>query len=153
MNHLSCFKEKNIISDLQATDKAGAIAEMIEYAISSGLLSKNKKKLVTESLLSREKLGSTGLGRGVAIPHVKVEGFSGDLNLLARSKQGVEFNSVDGEPVYILFLIVSPAKDAEKHLSMLQWISGLARHQDFNNFIRGAADKKEIVGILKEMGG
>jgi len=84
---------------------------------------------------------------------VKIEGFSGDLAVLARSNKGVEFNSIDGEAVFILFLIVSPAKDAEKHLSILQWISSLARHQDFNNFIRGASDEKEIVGILKEMSG
>ncbi len=153
MNYLNLFKEKNIILTLESTDKRSAIEEIVDSAISSDLLAKNKKKIVIEALLAREKLGSTGLGRGVAIPHVKIEGFSGDLAVLARSNKGVEFNSIDGEAVFILFLIVSPAKDAEKHLSILQWISSLARHQDFNNFIRGASDEKEIVGILKEMSG
>lgn len=153
MNYLNLFKEKNIVLNLKATDKRSGIEEMVDFAIAADLLAKTKKKAVIEALMAREKLGSTGLGRGVAIPHVKIEGFSGDLALMARSSSGVEFNSIDGEAVYILFLIVSPAKDAEKHLSILQWISGLARNQDFNNFIRGASDEKEIVGILKEMSG
>jgi mannitol/fructose-specific phosphotransferase system IIA component (Ntr-type) len=153
MNHLNLFKEKNIIADLKAGDKREVLEEMVEYSIEKGLLAKTKKKAVIEALLEREKLGSTGLGNGIAIPHVKIKGFQGDLALVARSKSGIDFKSVDGEPVIIFFLLVSSTEEAENHLSILQWISGLARHQDFKSFIRGAADGKEILGILKEIGG
>ena len=153
MNHLNLFKEKNIIMDLEAEDKRGVLEEMVDYAISKNLLPKAKKKTVIEALLAREQLGSTGLGNGIAIPHVKIKGFQGDLALLARSSQTVDFKSIDGEPVQIFFLILSSTEEAETHLSILQWISNLARHQDFKSFIRGAKDEKEIVGILKEISG
>jgi len=153
MNHLNLFKEKNVISDLKSLDKRGVLEEMVEYAISKKLLAKTKKKTVIEALLAREKLGSTGLGNGIAIPHVKIKGFQDDLAILARSKRGVDFKSIDGEDVNIFFLIVSSTEESEKHLGILQWISGLARHQDFKSFVRGASDAKGILGILKEIGG
>ncbi len=151
MSYLNLFKEKNIISELKTSDKRGIIEEMVDYAISKSLLAKTKRKTVIEALLEREKMGSTGLGKGIAIPHVKIKGFTGELALLGRSRPGVDFKSIDGEPVHIFFLLVSAAKDADKHLSILQWISGLARHQDFKRFIVGAANAKEILGILSEI--
>jgi len=153
MNHSDLFVEVNIIADLQATDKRSVLEEMIDYAIEKELIPKNKKKTVIEALLAREQLGSTGLGNGIAIPHVKIKGFHNDLALAARSIRGVDFKSVDGEAVNVFFLLVSSAEQADRHLSILQWISRIARHQDFKSFVRGAKDAKEIVGILKEIGG
>ncbi len=152
MNHLDLFKEKNIIAELQETDKRGVLEEMVDYAVSSNLLAKTKKKPVIEAIMAREQLGSTGLGNGIAIPHVKIKGFQGDMSLIGRSTRGVDFKSIDGEHVSIFFMIVSSSEDAEKHLSILQWISGLARHRDFKSFALGAADAKEILGILREIG-
>jgi mannitol/fructose-specific phosphotransferase system IIA component (Ntr-type) len=150
MTYSHLFKEKNIIEDVKAVEKRGVIEEMLEVAVDRGFCPKTKKKSIMEALLEREKLGSTGLGHGVAIPHVKIDGFQGQVSILARSRSGVDFNAVDGEPVNILFLLISSKKDAEGHLSILQWISRLARHQDFGSFIRNAKDSKEIFGIIKE---
>ncbi len=153
MSYSQLFKEKNIVDDVKAVEKREAIEELIDAAVSRGFCPKTKKKVIMESLLDREKLGSTGLGHGVAIPHVKIDGLQGAVSLLARSKEGVDFNAVDGEPVHIFFLLVSSSKDAEGHLSILQWISRLARHQDFGSFVRNAKDSKEIFSIVKEFGG
>ncbi len=153
MSYSQLFKEKNIVDDVKAVEKREAIEELIDAAVSRGLCPKTKKKVILESLLDREKLGSTGLGHGVAIPHVKIDGLQGSVSLLARSKEGVDFNAVDGEAVHIFFLLISSSKDAEGHLSILQWISRLARHQDFGSFVRNAKDSKEIFSIVKEFGG
>jgi mannitol/fructose-specific phosphotransferase system IIA component (Ntr-type) len=153
MTYLHLFEEKNILSDLVQTEKKAVIEEMLTYAVEQGICPKSRKKSALESLLEREKLGSTGLGHGVAIPHVKIDTFQGRLSLLARSKGGVDFNAVDGESVHIFFLLVSASKDAEEHLSILQWISRLARHQDFGSFVKNAKDGKEIHSIIKEFGG
>jgi mannitol/fructose-specific phosphotransferase system IIA component (Ntr-type) len=153
MNHLNLFKEKNVILDIKSSDKRSVLEEMIDHAIENKLLAPKKKKSTIEALLAREQLGSTGLGNGIAIPHVKVKGFADDLAILARSQNGIDFRSIDGEDVNIFFLIVSSTEDSEKHLSILQWISGLARHRDFKSFVKGATDEKEIVSILKEIGG
>lgn len=153
MTYTNLFKEKNIVEDLQAQEKRAVMEEMLDVAIARGLCPKSKRKVVLEGLLERERLGSTGLGHGVAVPHVKVDGLQQQVTLLARSKQGVDFNAVDGEPVNIFFLLVSSKKDADEHLSVLQWISRLARHQDFGSFVRNAKDSKEIYSIVKEFGG
>jgi mannitol/fructose-specific phosphotransferase system IIA component (Ntr-type) len=153
MSYTHLFKDVNIAEDLEATEKKAVIEEMIDLVVSRGLCPKNKKKVVLDALLEREKLGSTGLGHGIAIPHVKIEGYQGQISLLGRSKSGVDFGAVDGEPVYIFFLLVSPSVDAAEHLSILQWISRMARNQDFTSFIKNAKDTKEIVGIIKELGG
>ena len=123
MTYTHLFKEKSIIEDVQAVEKREVIEEMLDTAVTRGVCPKNKKKVILEALLEREKLGSTGLGHGVAIPHVKVDGFQGQISILARSRAGVDFNAVDGEPVNIFFLLISSSKDAEGHLSILQWLS------------------------------
>lgn len=152
MSYVHLFKEKCIIEDIEATDKRAVIEELLEVATDRGICPKSRKKSILEALLEREKLGSTGLGHGVAIPHVKVDGLQGQVTILARSKNGVDFNAVDGESVYIFFLLVSSTKNAEEHLSILQWISRTARHQDFTSFIKSAKDGKDMLGILKEIG-
>ena len=153
MTHAHLFKEKNIVDDVQGLEKRAVLEEMIAVAVDRGLCPKTRKKTIIEAILEREKLGSTGLGHGVAIPHVKLDNFQSNICLLARSKAGVDFNAVDGENVHIFFLLVSPSKNAEEHLSTLQWISRLARHQDFGSFVKNAKDGKEILSIVKEIGG
>lgn len=152
MSYSNLFKEKNIVEDLQSVEKRALLEELIDTAVDRGLCPKNKKKAVLDSLLEREKLGSTGLGHGIAIPHVKIEGFQGQTSLLARSKNGVDFGAVDGENVYVFFILVSPLLDAAEHLSILQWISRMARHQDFVSFVKNAKDAKEMLGIINEFG-
>lgn len=150
MSYSELYQENNIIDDLESTEKRAVIEEMIDIAVSRDLCAKSKKKSILDALLEREKLGSTGLGHGVAIPHVKIDGFQGQVAILARSKSGVDFNAVDGEAVHIFFLLVSPLTDAAEHLSILQWISRMARHQDFASFVKNAKDEKEICGIIQE---
>lgn len=153
MTYSNLFREKNIVDDLQAEEKRAVMEEMMDAAIERGLCPKSRRKVILEGLLERERLGSTGLGHGVAVPHVKIDGLQNRISILARSKRGVDFNAVDGEPVSIFFLLVSSKKDADEHLSVLQWISRLARHQDFGSFVRNAKDSKEIHSIVKEFGG
>lgn len=152
MSYTHLFKESNIVPELKAKEKKAVIEEMVDLAVEQNLCPKNRKKVILEAILEREKLGSTGLGHGIAIPHVKIDGFQGQTILLARSKTGVDFSAVDGEMVYIFFLLVSPSVDASEHLSILQWISRMARHQDFTSFVKNAKDTKEILGIIKEFG-
>lgn len=153
MTFSELFKENNIIEDLVSSDKKSAIEEMLNTAVDRGLCPKSRKKSIFEALLEREKLGSTGLGHGVAIPHVKIDGLQGQVSMLVRSKAGIDFNAVDGENVYIFFMLISATKNAEEHLKILQWISRMARHQDFVQFVRNAKDADEMFGIIKEFGG
>jgi mannitol/fructose-specific phosphotransferase system IIA component (Ntr-type) len=145
------FSKKNIFDELQAVNKQAVIEEMVNGLKNEKLIKQSSARDVIASLMKREEIGSTGIGNGVAIPHAKVDRVDDLILALGRSKQGVGFDSIDGEPVHILFLIVSPEEDSELHLQALKWVSGLARNKDFCRFFRAAKDHKEILGLLKEM--
>jgi len=102
-------------------------------------------------LTEREAIGSTGLGNGVAVPHLKSDEVQGVTMVLARSKAGIEWQAIDGRPVHIVFLLVSPADEPEAHLRCLRWIATLARSADFRRFLLDAADVEAMRELLREM--
>ena len=108
------FKEGNIIPDLEAKDKKEALEELAE-AIASRERSLDKSSLV-KGLLERERLGSTGIGEGIAIPHGKFHGVSQLIISFGRSIKGLDFESMDGEPAFLFFLLVAPENSDGIHL-------------------------------------
>lgn len=145
------FSKKNVFDSLEAVAKEDAITEMVNGLKRERLIKPNAGKDIVSSLMKREEIGSTGIGNGVAIPHARVDRVEELVLALGRSQAGVSFDSIDGEPVYMIFLIVSPGDDSELHLQALKWVSGLARNKDFCRFFRAAKDPKEILSLLKEM--
>lgn len=142
------LKEENIISELDATDKREVLDEMVSD-LSSRLAGLNREKLL-EALLEREKLGSTGIGHGVAIPHGKLKGIDEIVVSFGRSRKGVDFNSTDDKPVYLFFLIVAPENSAAAHLKVLASISHLLKSQEFRTRLKGARDQAELFGLIME---
>ena len=137
-----------ITIDLKAQDKKSAITELVD------LLSKSKKLKkpgdVIEAILEREKLGSTGIGQGVAIPHGKTNAVSEQIGAFGVSQKGVEFNSLDGEPVHLMFLLVGPVEVAGQHLKALARISRLFKDKFFRQALKDAASVDEIIKIIKK---
>lgn len=141
------LREEYIIADLKAREKWEVLAEMV--SVSSNVTSLDKDKVLA-ALLEREKLGSTGIGHGVAIPHGKIKGL-GDIKVFfGRSRRGVDFNSMDHMPVYLVFMIVAPENSAAAHLKILAAISHLLKNQDFRARLMKAADTSEIYRIIVE---
>ena len=140
---------ERICCDVKSSSKK-RLLELIseELARNSEELSKRE---IFESLCARERLGSTGLGNGVAVPHAKAEGIAEAALVLGRSRQGIEWQAIDGRPVHIVFLLVSKAGEAEQHLACLRWISTLARSADFRRFLLDAAGEAEMRELLVEM--
>ncbi|MCA8978829.1 MAG: PTS sugar transporter subunit IIA, partial [Planctomycetes bacterium] len=109
-----------------------------------------------EALVAREDLGSTGVGAGVAIPHVKLKGLDRVACSVSIHKEGLEWAAIDGEPVSIFFTVLRPERagdqhDPERHLEMMTWIAKLSRERDFRRFAGRAKTKTELVDLLKEM--
>lgn len=104
--------------------------------------------IVVDSILEREKLGSTGFGGGVAIPHGKVEGLSHVYGMVARLDEPVDFDAIDKMPVDVVFLLLSPPDAGADHLRALAAISRLVRHHDAIEKIRGARDRDALTAVL-----
>ncbi|MFN3466415.1 MAG: PTS sugar transporter subunit IIA [Candidatus Brocadiales bacterium] len=153
MKLMEFLVEEAIVFDLKSKDKAGALREMVEALRSAQKVSPKDMENILEALAKREKLGSTGIGGGVAVPHTKHVSVSRLMGTLARSKTGIEFDALDGEPVHLLFLLLSPSESSSSHLAALERIATLIRDNDFRRFIAMARNKKEILEILKEKDG
>ncbi len=148
MKIMDFLSKDAIIADLKSTDKKPAIIELVETL-------KNTKKLkktdeITSVILEREKLGSTGIGQGVAIPHGKTDILHEQVGVLGISHKGIEFNSLDGEAVHIIFLLVGPVEMAGQHLKALSKISRLFKDKFLRQAIRDAAAAEEIVKIIQQ---
>lgn len=143
------LKEKYINLDLQAKDKRKLIIELVNFIAKSKKL--RNKKVFLKVILEREKLGSTGIGNGVAIPHAKSEGVSDFVLAFARKDQGIDFEALDGEKTYLFFILASPYKDVGNHLKILAKISRLVKDKFIVELLKKAKDKKAILKIISDI--
>jgi nitrogen PTS system EIIA component len=134
--------EKNIIPDLKARDKKGALEELAGTVVSNRL-SMDKNSLV-KVLLERERLGSTGIGDGVAIPHGKFHGIDEPIISFGRSLKGLDFESMDGQPVYLFFLLVAPENSASVHLKALARIAKILKNSSFRKTLMEIPTREEL---------
>lgn len=139
-----------IIPDLQATSKEDAIRTMIDGLRAAGSISADDEEGIVAAVLKREELGSTGIGNGVAVPHTKHPSVDRLIATVAIARNGVDFASLDGEDVYILFLLVSPPDRPGDHLRGLENISRHLRNQNFCNFLKQATTAEQVLDLLKE---
>ena len=136
------LEENYIIPDLKAIDKKGVLEELSDAVISHEP-SLDKSSLV-KVLLERERLGSTGIGDGVAIPHGKFHGISHPIISFGRSREGLDFESMDGEPAFLFFLLVAPEDSASVHLKALAKIARILKNSSFRKILMEAPTRKEL---------
>jgi len=134
--------EDYILPELKAKDKKGVLEELVD-ALVRRKPSIDKKTLV-KVLLERERLGSTGIGDGVAIPHGKFHGITQPIISFGRSRKGLDFESMDGEPVFLFFLLVAPENSASIHLKALAKIAKILKNSAFRKALMEAPSKKEL---------
>ncbi len=137
-----------IVPDLKARDKSGVLRELAK-AICNVEGSLEEHSLV-KVLKEREKLGSTGIGDGVAIPHGKINGIDRPLMCFGRSKQGVDFESMDAKPVYLFFLLIAPENSAGAHLKVLAKIAKMLKNSGLRKRLLEAKDREEIYNIITQ---
>lgn len=148
MKMMDFLNEKAVCANLKASTKEDAIKELVELLAKAQLI-KDKEKIV-RTLLDREALGSTGIGQGVAIPHGKSESVKELVAAFGLSQKGVNFDSLDGEPVFIFFLLVAPEDSAGPHLKALARISRLLKDKYFRDTLKSAKDEKTLLKIIKQ---
>lgn len=135
---------------LAADDKEGAIREMIGALLEAGRISADEVDSIVKAILKREELGSTGIGRGVAVPHTKHPSVQRLVGTVAVSSDGIDFNSLDGEKVQLFFLLISPPDRPGDHLRALENISRQLRDDTFCKFLKQATTPDDIRQLLDE---
>jgi len=134
--------EDYILPELKARDKKGVLEELVDALVKRD--SSLDKKALVKVLLERERLGSTGIGDGVAIPHGKFPGITHPIISFGRSRKGLDFESMDGEPVFLFFLLVAPENSASIHLKALAKIAKILKNSAFRKVLMEAPGKKEL---------
>jgi fructose-specific phosphotransferase system IIA component len=151
---ISDFLHKDAIcTDLKPDVKVDVISEMVGMLVDAGIIEKKHKNKIVEGLMAREALGSTAIGQGIAIPHTKSDTVTGLVGALAISKKGVNFDSLDGESVFIFFLLIAPSDSAGPHLKALARISRLLKDKYFRDSLKNAKTAKDVMEIISQQDG
>jgi PTS system nitrogen regulatory IIA component len=150
MKLLDFVAPESIVVDLRATAKEQAIREMVASLHACGRLSTDDVESIIRAILGREELGSTGIGMGVAVPHTRHPTLQRLVGTVALSRRGVEFAALDGEPVDIFFLLVSPQNQPGDHLRALENISRHLKDERFVSSLRQARSQERIIEVLEK---
>ncbi|HAC89681.1 MAG TPA: PTS fructose transporter subunit IIA [Planctomycetaceae bacterium] len=141
---------KAITADLNSTDKSAVISELVDCLVKAGNINESDRDEIIKAIMKREDLGSTGIGRGIAVPHTKHQSVQKLVGTVGVSSSGVDFESLDGEKVQLFFLLVSPPDRPGDHLRALENISCQLRDDTFCRFLKQSKSADDIVQLLEE---
>ena len=147
MKILDVLLKEAILPDLKANDKKGVLEELVTPV--ARIADINHDYLV-KVLMERERLGSTGIGEGIGIPHGKVKGLESLVLGFGLSKKGVDFDSMDGQPAHIFFLLLTPENSTGLNLKLLARISRILKNEPFKQRLLHATNRDEIYSIIEE---
>lgn len=139
-----------LVPQLQSVERDDVITELVEALVASGSLDPALRDEVITQILEREKTGSTGFGKGVAVPHVKHERVEKMVATIGISAQGVDFNALDKAPVYSVVLLVSPKDKPDEHLQAMENIFRNLQKDTFRRFLRQSDSAEEIRDLIEE---
>ena len=142
--------EQAIIPQLTSTKRDDVITELIDALVKAGSVDASLQEEFVKAVLSRERKGSTGFGHGVAVPHVKSPKVEKLTVAIGVSTEGIDFKALDKEPVYSLFLLMSPEDRPEEHLDAMEAIFGNLQDDQFRKFLRQASSVADVVTLLDE---
>jgi len=148
MNINQMLDEKSFLINFEATSKKQMLNELCKLA--------NKKfnldeRTLLENLTKREKLGSTAVGNGIAIPHANISGISEPRLLVATLSEGLDFNAADDQPIDIVFLLLAPDNGGSEHLQALALVSRLLRNNELTNKLRGCKSPESAMMVITQI--
>jgi len=146
MKFAEIIDETNIIPELKAADKKGVLEELSE--VISGHNSSVDKHTLVKVLVERERLGSTGIGDGVAIPHGKLDSIRQPIVSFGRSREGLDFDSMDGQPVYLFFLLVAPENSSGYHLQILAKLAKILKSSAFRKKLMEVETREDLYDTI-----
>jgi PTS system fructose-specific IIA component/PTS system nitrogen regulatory IIA component len=141
---------KSICAELNSADKESVVSELVDALLRAGDIKEADRDDIVKAIMKREELGSTGIGRGIAVPHTKHPSVDKLVGTVGVSSEGVDFDSLDGERVQLFFLLVSPPDRPGDHLRALENISRQLRDETFCRFLKQSKNAGDIEQLLEE---
>ena len=139
---------KNILLELEVEYKFDAINALVDTFVD--VIENELLEEIREAIISREKIMSTGIGQGLAIPHGKTDAITQNYAAFARLKEPIEFNSIDSKPVQLIFLMVSPYSDQRSHIRLLSRVSTLMNYDDFRSNLLIVPNQEDLIELFKQ---
>jgi len=143
-----CFEA--VIPELKGKDRDGVIKEMVSALDKARKLGRGNGEEIWKSLIKRENEASTGIGKGVAVPHIKHTAVKEPVAAIGRSGTGIDFSSLDKQPVYSVILLISPSGNPDKHLQAMENIFHTLQNDDFRKFLRQSQTVQQIKELIIE---
>ena len=135
---------------LESTTRDEAIAVLVDSLIKAKAVDASYRDEFIKAIIKRERRGSTGFGHGVAVPHVKHPDIDTLVAAVGVCQDGIDFNSLDGNPVHSIFLIISPEQKPEEHLEAMEAVFSNLSQETFRSFLLQASTVEEVVTLLEE---
>jgi mannitol/fructose-specific phosphotransferase system IIA component (Ntr-type) len=142
-----------IVAQLKSKQRDDVIRELVVALCNGGKISKDSTETIAKAVIKRENEASTGIGKGVAVPHVKYSGIKDPIAAVGCSADGLDFASLDKQPVYSVILLVSPVDNPDKHLQAMETVFRNLQKDDFRRFLRQAQSAQEIQEIVQDADG
>jgi PTS system fructose-specific IIA component/PTS system nitrogen regulatory IIA component len=142
--------KKAIVPNLQAGDRNGAIRELVKALAAAGAIAEEDAEAVARAAIQRENQGSTGFGKGVAVPHVKHAKVQRIMAAIGRSSGGIDFNALDRAPVYTIVMLLSPPDNPDGHLQAMENIFRHLQRDNFRRFLRQTETAEAIMELIEE---
>jgi mannitol/fructose-specific phosphotransferase system IIA component (Ntr-type) len=143
-----CFKA--VIPQLSATDRDGVIEELVTSLDKAKKLGRGNREKIIQAVIKREKEASTGMGKGVAVPHAKHPAIKNMVATVGLNSNGIDFSALDKQPVYSVILLVSPVDEPDKHLQAMENIFKHLQNEKFRKFLRQCQTSEQIEDLLRE---
>ena len=144
-----CFKAT--IPEFQSSTRDGAIEELVSSLDKAGCLVNCNVKVITRAVIKRENEASTGMGKGVAVPHVKHKSVKNVVAAIGQCSTGIDFSALDKQPVYSVILLISPVNESDRHLQAMENIFRNLQYEKFRSFLRQCRTAEQIEDLLREV--
>ncbi len=139
-----------IRAELQAKTRDAAIEELVGALADAGAIAKKSTGEIAKAVIAREAQATTGIGKGIALPHVKVEGMKKPIATFGGSAEGLDFSSLDSQPVYSVILLLSSPENPDEHLQAMETIFRHVQRDLFRKFLRQAKTNKAMIELVQE---
>ena len=143
----------HVFVGLPSGDREEVLKHFVDRLVALGAFGEAEGTTVLRAVLKRERVGSTGVGHGIAIPHAKTSAVAKPMVAYARTQTPIPYGSADGVDVHSLFLVVSPPEAAEEHIAILRWLASIARSDYYTKVLRNTTDPESLYSLFLETDG